>query len=598
MIAQNFLGATLFCLFSIHSVSAMPVIQFNDLVSDPKVKSKKVEKATLEFLVQSCNEQSLVKARDTVQQLLVSKLRFLNVKRVNDDQGLTLEYLINSYQFLNLCNENSLGFSGDADFISFLLSSHKKILKLSEGIDARDDIPRVFEILKLLFEQEVAADRDEFFDLMLAMAIVWDQPRRDIHGQIGQYNKLPYEVDLSKRYAFYKRIYDKNKAKMKYRYLDYSDLIYVVDTPIPLAEMEWVQKKVKGTLSAWGKKYASIRYDTPRLNKGLYSWPRSQGPYTLASIKEYGGICVDQAYYCTMTARAFGIPALYFSGQGKTGGHAWFSYMKKKDSWTLDIGRYGGSSDYVTGYARNPQTNGQMSDHEVAMVYNRAFARSNYKKGHKFQLYADLMLDSGYTDQALTLAQYATGLAPLDVECWNSSIKCAKKTNVNELILAVFDGKIKALKKYPDLIVDAQLEKADLLNKMGRGDEADKVLSTARRKVGKGRDDLARDLALKQMNTLIEQKKFKEARSCMEKLIKDQRSEQAKLLDFIKIYLKMTKKTKQTKEALRFISPLIKSMYKKFHTSYRNHAVDLLASAYMNNGDDKTANKIRDKYKK
>ena len=299
-----------------------------------------------------------------------------------------------------------------------------------------------------------------------------------------------------------------------------------------------------------------------------------------------------------MTARAFGIPALYFSGQGKTGGHAWFSYMKKKDSWTLDIGRYGGSSDYVTGYARNPQTNGQMSDHEVAMVYNRAFARSNYKKGHKFQLYADLMLDSGYTDQALTLAQYATGLAPLDVECWNSSIKCAKKTNVNELILAVFDGKIKALKKYPDLIVDAQLEKADLLNKMGRGDEADKVLSTARRKVGKGRDDLARDLALKQMNTLIEQKKFKEARSCMEKLIKDQRSEQAKLLDFIKIYLKMTKKTKQTKEALRFISPLIKSMYKKFHTSYRNHAVDLLASAYMNNGDDKTANKIRDKYKK
>jgi len=570
---------------------------FKELMANPAIKSKQIKTVILDMVRQSCLSGTEQEALGVIRSSLIDELHFLNIKRVNSDLALTLDYLSGSYQFLKLCRSRNIQLCDNAEFTTFLTSSHDRIIKVAEAVSADDDTQQVFSILKDLFEHEDKKDRDEFFELMLAMAIVWDQPRKAIHSQIGYSNSLKYETDIIGRYNFFKKIYDKHKAKMKYRNLGYSDLIYVVDTPVPIDELEWVIKNVRGTLSTWSNKYASIKYDTPRLNNGIYSWPGSQGAYTLESIKEYGGICVDQAYYCTMTARAYGIPALYFSGQGKTGGHAWFSYMKKTDSWVLDVGRYG-SNDYTIGYARNPQTNKKMSDHEVAMVYNRAFSRSSYKLGNKYRLYAGILLQTEYLDQAYALAKHSVDLAPLNETCWDTFTQSAQKSKDNKLLLEVLDGKIKAFKKYPDLITDAQMMKAEVLKKMGRDDEAEKVLATARRRMGGGRDDLERELALKQVNGLVEQKKYKEARKCMEKVIKEQRGEQAKLLDFISIYLKMTKETDQTKDALRFVSPLIKSMYKKFHTSYRNYAVDLLATAYINNGDTKNATKIRDKYKK
>lgn len=576
---------------------AMSSSKFKELMADPAVKSKDVKASCLAMLRQSCLASTERDTLKVLREFLINKLQFLNPKRVKKEEALILDYLSSSYRFLELCCRYDLQLNQNDQFTTFLTSSHEKLIKLSEAVLPEDEIAQVFSILETLFEHEVLKDREEFFDLMLAMALVWDQPRNAIHSQIGYGNDLKYEIDLIPRYNFFKRIYDKNKAKMKFRYLGYSDLIYVVDTPVPLEELEWVQKKVRGSLSSWGKKYASIKYDTPRLDNGIYSWPGNQGPYTLENIKKHGGICVDQAYYCTMTARASGIPALYFSGQGKRGGHAWFSYMKKADSWVLDVGRYG-SDAYAVGYALNPQTNREMSDHEVAMIYNRAFSRSKYKQGHKYQLYADMLLQTEYADQSYALAKHSVSLAPLNEACWDTYMQCAEKCKDKKLLLEVLDGKIKAFKKYPDLITDAQMKKAAVLKKLGRNDEAEKVLAAARRKMGGGRDDLERELTLKQVNGLVAQKKYKEARKCMEGVIKDQRGEQAKLLDFISIYLRITKKTDQTKDAVRFVSPLIKSMYKKFHTSYRNYAVDLLATAYENNGDSKKAGKIRDKYKK
>ena len=76
----------------------------------------------------------------------------------------------------------------------------------------------------------------------------------------------------------------------------------------------------------FAKAFKSIQYDKPRLSAGVFSWPN--GPYTLASISERGGICVDQAYFSSMSGKAKGIPTLTFVGQGSGGGHAWFGFLK------------------------------------------------------------------------------------------------------------------------------------------------------------------------------------------------------------------------------------------------------------------------------
>lgn len=74
-----------------------------------------------------------------------------------------------------------------------------------------------------------------------------------------------------------------------------------------------------------------IRYDEPRLRSGDYVW--TYGNYLMKTIDTKGGLCVDQAYLTTHTAKAKGIPSIMFMGQGNSGAHAWKGAMKSYGNW-------------------------------------------------------------------------------------------------------------------------------------------------------------------------------------------------------------------------------------------------------------------------
>jgi protein-S-isoprenylcysteine O-methyltransferase Ste14 len=47
-------------------------------------------------------------------------------------------------------------------------------------------------------------------------------------------------------------------------------------------------------------------------------------PYTLQSIKDYGGVCAMQADFAARVAKSLGVPAEYVGGEANFGGlHAW-----------------------------------------------------------------------------------------------------------------------------------------------------------------------------------------------------------------------------------------------------------------------------------
>ena len=92
----------------------------------------------------------------------------------------------------------------------------------------------------------------------------------------------------------------------------------------PKSELDWARESVKLRRASFDKIFSSIKYDKPRLEGGIFRWP--YGDYSLGSIKEKGGICVDQAYFSSMAGKAKGIPTLTFVGQGSGGGHAWFGF--------------------------------------------------------------------------------------------------------------------------------------------------------------------------------------------------------------------------------------------------------------------------------
>ena len=54
-------------------------------------------------------------------------------------------------------------------------------------------------------------------------------------------------------------------------------------------------------------------------------------PYTLASIKENGGVCAMQADFAARVAKSLGVPAEYVGGEANSGGlHAWVMWVEVK----------------------------------------------------------------------------------------------------------------------------------------------------------------------------------------------------------------------------------------------------------------------------
>ena len=243
----------------------------------------------------------------------------------------------------------------------WILGSGERLHLFIDMLEPEDRGGRCMEIMDRLHKHD-PAECDAFYELILAIALVMDRPAvQPMHRQMGK-DLLPHTPDPVERYDYFKALYADGDAKIEYGELGASDLLFVVHVPVPASELEWVRNHVDGSLADWAEKYSSIAYDNDRMKSSRYQW--DAGPYSLAGIQEAGGICVDQAYYAVLTARAYGIPAIYFHGSGNSGNHAWFAFMSKPGEWELDVGRYK-NSEYTTGYAVNPQTGEDMTDHDV-----------------------------------------------------------------------------------------------------------------------------------------------------------------------------------------------------------------------------------------
>ena len=155
------------------------------------------------------------------------------------------------------------------------------------------------------------------------------------------------------------------KLRMDPRQLGEGELKFVVDAPLDPTEIDWVRNNPSLSHQDPERAFESINYDQGRVIKDVYVWP--WGKYLLAQIKEHGGICVDQAYYASISGKAVGIPTIFFSGQGKDGGHAWVGYLKAPGRWDLDVARYA-EENFATGEALDPQSWAPITDHDLDLL--------------------------------------------------------------------------------------------------------------------------------------------------------------------------------------------------------------------------------------
>lgn len=491
-------------------------------------------------------------------------------------------------KMLDLCRRHAGLDRIGKESLRWLFRSNSRLSLVVENLSPHDDLAGFLGVVDQLSDHD-PKQRDAFLPLILAMALVWDQPRPPLHHQMGA--SVPnYKPALEDRYDYFKELYSSSKAAIRFDRLSVSALTLVVDTPVPITELRWARDHVRGSRANWGRKFRDIEYDDDRLKRQAYSW--DSGPYTLAAIEKEGGICVDQAYYATITARAHGIPAMIFVGQGRRGSHAWIGYMKSETDWQMDVGRYE-YDKYATGHTVDPQTNRQMTDHDVEYRCTRSLKTSKASLASRYTRIADALARLGAPTAAEAFADKAVELGPLDTTAWGIVEKAVEIERDDRKLYRILSRKADIFQRFPDYFADIRRRQAEVLRRLGREAEAKRLLNTLENRLDDDRGDLAGAVALERIKSMLENGDNEGAREKLEDLIKDQIDEGEKILPLVQTYLRITKESGQEKAALRFL----KIYLKRVEVDARGQAAldRLLLQAYLNAGDERGAARLRDR---
>ncbi|MCC5022685.1 MAG: hypothetical protein J6386_07755 [Candidatus Synoicihabitans palmerolidicus] len=157
---------------------------------------------------------------------------------------------------------------------------------------------------------------------------------------------------------------------------------------------------------------------------------------------------------------------------GLDGRHAWFGYLDAKKTWQLDVGRYA-EQNYVAGIAFDPQTWGEVNDHELAFVAER-FRRLPAYRQSRAQLYlAQELMRRGDKVGATKAAQRAVNQEPRNVAAWEALLLMQQSSGLSLVKQeATLRAAARVLKNYPDLHLRFMRQVIAKLRERGQGSAA------------------------------------------------------------------------------------------------------------------------------
>jgi hypothetical protein len=271
--------------------------------------------------------------------------------------------------------KSSLG--GDASALFEFLNANPEIKEtLFTAIDPEtDNLSEAMAVLRDLWRADPAAVKAND-ELAVAIAVVWDNPRGvyDYRGhQIRTKSTLPDGVmNVSALDNFHYFLERKAKLKGPHLQLPWEFQVHTVNHKTPTDERDWAVVNYLRRRTGIGSIYKEIVYDQIMLKTKSKVCKLNDKPYTLASIKEHGGVCAMQADFAARVAKSLGVPAEYVGGEAASGGlHAWVMWVEvrgiQKDAVSFSLesyGRYFGDNYYV-GTLLDPKTGKKITDREL-----------------------------------------------------------------------------------------------------------------------------------------------------------------------------------------------------------------------------------------
>jgi hypothetical protein len=277
--------------------------------------------------------------------------------------------------------------------------AHTLVFAIRDG----EDVGSVYALLDRL-RRERPMQLERYPELATAICVVRS------HAHVGFTEKNVAQADALDVFDFYVA----HERQMFYglRGVPVELLIYVVDNPVGLDDMNWALNKYSGTRDV-GSLFFDISYDYDfYYGKAPQKLDSAPGGYTLPNILRVGGICVDQAYFATSVGKSIGIPSAWTDGDSATAGHAWVGFLKSTGqtaAWDFDSGRYD-DYQYVRGNVKDPQTGATLADSTVGLLSDLIGTNPVMREN------AIALIDAaevwGATDGNSNLPAFPTGLVP------------------------------------------------------------------------------------------------------------------------------------------------------------------------------------------
>ncbi len=273
------------------------------------------------------------------------------------------------------------------------------------------EFPRTLKVFYELWKRAPERDRTRYMNLAIACSLV----RSDAAHAPGMLRMSNVNLlSIPELYDYYRTQDIKNGLLTKIHKLDVTELLHVVDVRLPMSEFEWVKKELSFQRANWGEAYSSIEYMMERATQNVDPYKS----YTFEEIQKEGGVCRDQAYFCSATAKTRGLPAVIIYGDGDRGPHAWVAlYTSEKDGWTT-TGSYG----YKTG--RFPDPCSGLMLHESALVgKNNKISPERQETAGNCMVLSDYLCRTNCKSEALGCARYVTQAYPQLTSSWRNYVR-------------------------------------------------------------------------------------------------------------------------------------------------------------------------------
>lgn len=339
--------------------------------------------------------------------------------------------------------------------------------ELFTAIDPQYD--KVVEALTLFHDiwKQYPKEIEKYWQLAIATAVVWDNPRGVYNYRQHQErakSPLPEQPMLTAVENFKYFIDGESIMQGRAQFLPWEFLVHLINHETPYDERVWAVQNYVAARAMFGKCYHDVPYDDLMLNTGSAQAKMNGHIYTLANLRDIGGVCAHQADFAARVGKSMGVPAEYVWGEGNSLGlHAWVMWVELKQVTPTAIvfaleshGRYN-IDNYYVGKLHDPHTGQVVTDRDLELRLQTVGANPRAKRHAALLMTAFPRLSemTGMdTQQQIIFLRDTIALCPGNEEAWSELARLCKEGKIEkkhqQVIMVALDTMFRTFQRVPD----------------------------------------------------------------------------------------------------------------------------------------------------